>query len=76
MKSKIAQYNKALEKGRSTRHVFSRGGAWVVKKASATKASRVVDTKKEAVALARKMSKRTNSRLVIHSKDGRIVSVE
>ncbi len=51
--------------------VKSRG--WIVGKSKSTKSTETFRTKKEAVTFARDASIKSNSALVIHSKDGRIV---
>lgn len=49
----------------------SRGG-WDVKRDNAQRASIHTSTKEEAVKVARELSKKAGSELVIHGKDGKI----
>lgn len=54
-------------------HVTPRsGGDWAVKKAGAERASSVHEKKTDAVQAARQASRKEQSELVIHNKDGRI----
>ncbi len=54
-------------------HVISnpRGG-WSVKKEGADRASKITPTQKEAITVARTISKSEKTELVIHKKDGTI----
>lgn len=45
---------------------------WSVKKVGNQKASKLVDTKKEAEKIGRELAKQEKSELVIHNKDGKI----
>lgn len=47
-------------------------GKWQVKKEGNEKASKLVDTKKEAEKVGRELAKKEKSELVIHNKDGKI----
>ncbi len=54
-------------------HVQPNGnGDWEIKRTGSERATRVVETKKEAETIAREISKRQNTELVIHRKDGTI----
>ncbi len=55
-------------------HVVPGGtkGGWDVKKGGADRASAHFETKKEAVDVAREISRNQNTELVIHNKNGRI----
>lgn len=56
-----------------THHVVpSPNGGWNVKKGGAEKASKHFDKKEQAVSYGRQISKKQESELVIHGKDGRI----
>jgi len=74
--NKLKQYNKALRQGASTKHILKRDDKWIVKRASASRAARVVNTQKEAITIARGMKSSPDARIVIHSKDGLISRVE
>ena len=52
-------------------HVVKRDSGWAVKKEGSKKASKIHDTKEEAIKDARK-SKKSGSDVVIHKKDGSI----
>lgn len=55
----------------NTRHVVpAPDGGWNSKKGGAKKASKHFDTKAEAEQYSREMSKKENSELYIHRKDG------
>lgn len=47
-------------------------GGWSVKKGGSTKASKTFDKKQNAVSYAKKVSKKGNTHLVVHKKDGTI----
>lgn len=55
-------------------HVVPQGEKWAVKGAGNQKATRITETKKEATAIARQISKNQGSELFIHGKDGKIQS--
>ena len=57
---------------KSTHVVPNKNGGWDIKLSGAKRASGHFDTKKEAVARARKLSRERRTELVIHNKDGRI----
>jgi hypothetical protein len=58
---------------RKTRHVVPNSeGGWDSKKGGAEKASKHFDTKKEAEQYSRDLSRREQSELIIHKKDGTI----
>lgn len=48
------------------------GGRWAVQKDGTRRASRVVDTKSEAEALARAQAKREGAELIVKGRNGRI----
>lgn len=50
------------------------GGGWQVKGEGNSKATKVTDTKAQAVDAGRKISQNQGSELVIHGKDGKIQS--
>lgn len=47
-------------------------GGWQVKGANNTRASAITNTQKEAIDIARRISKNQSSELIIHRPDGRI----
>ena len=47
-------------------------GGWSVRKAGADRATRVFDTRGDAVAFARDLAKRVGGELYVHAKDGSI----
>ncbi len=53
-------------------HVVPNGDKWAVKGAGNEKNTRIVDTQKEAINIAREIAKNQQSELVIHRPDGRI----
>lgn len=56
-----------------TRHVVpSQNGGWDSKKGGAERASKNFDTKKEAEKYSRDLSRKENSELYIHGKNGQI----
>jgi uncharacterized protein YdaT len=55
-------------------HVLPHKRGWAVKKDNAERASKVFETKTEAVSGARNMAKENNSSLIIHRKAGTIQS--
>jgi hypothetical protein len=58
---------------RKTRHVVPNfDGGWDSKKGGADRASKHFDTKKEAEIYSRDLSRREQSELIIHNKDGKI----
>lgn len=59
--------------GRDEHHVVPNSdGGWDVKRSGASKASRHLDTKREAEQVGREISKKQDTELIIHNKDGRI----
>ena len=57
---------------KSTHVVPNQGGGWNVKQAGAQRASVHTDTKQEAVARAREISRNQGTELVIHNMNGKI----
>lgn len=49
-------------------------GGWAIKRDGATKAIKVFSTKGDAVEFARKISREQGAEIVIHGRDGRIMS--
>lgn len=53
-------------------HVVKHSDGWAVKGAGNQKATRVTDTQKEAIEIAKGIAQNKNSEMLIHGKDGRI----
>jgi hypothetical protein len=60
-----------MSKGKN-QHVVPNDGNWAVKGAGNEKATRVVQTQKEAIQIAREISKNQESEMFIHGKNGQI----
>ena len=73
----VAYYNKAAvvsQKGGTTKYsvVYDRAkDSWVIRKAGVDRVVRRVDTKEEAVRVARALCKKNDAHLVVHKKDGK-----
>ncbi|WP_374330712.1 DUF2188 domain-containing protein [Soonwooa sp.] len=57
---------------KKNQHVVPNGDKWAVKGAGNERNTRVVNTQKEAITIAREIAKNQQSELVIHRPDGRI----
>ncbi|MBK9420934.1 MAG: DUF2188 domain-containing protein [Flavobacteriales bacterium] len=57
---------------KKNQHVVPHGNDWAVKREGGKRATVVVPTQKEAIDVAREISKRNSSELIIHRPDGRI----
>ncbi|MNC78196.1 hypothetical protein D3C75_1303550 [compost metagenome] len=55
-------------------HVVPNGDGWAIKGEGNSKATKITDTKKDAVDAARTIAKNQGSELIIHGKDGKIQS--
>lgn len=53
-------------------HVTPSGGKWAVRSAGSSRASRVVSTQREAIAIAKERAQREGTEMYIHGRDGRI----
>jgi uncharacterized protein YdaT len=60
------------KKGPETHHVVPHGEDWAVRRGGASRASEVFDTKQDAVARGREISRNAGTELRIHNLDGRI----
>lgn len=60
-----------MSKGKN-QHVVPHNGEWAIKGAGNGKATKLVDTQKEAIEIARKISINQESELFIHGKNGQI----
>ncbi|MDF2858620.1 MAG: hypothetical protein K0Q87_4471 [Neobacillus sp.] len=65
-----------MNMSRDTHHVVpnSDRGGWDVKRGGADRASAHVDTKAQAINIAREISRNQGTEMVVHGKDGRIQS--
>lgn len=69
------EFNMKSSKGPEAHHVVpSAGGGWDVKRGGGQRASSHHDTKQEAVAQAREVSRNQGTELRIHNRNGRIGS--
>ena len=53
-------------------HVTKHGDGWQVKGAGNQRATKVVDTQKQAIEVAKEIAKHQKSEVVIHGRDGKI----
>lgn len=60
-----------MSKGKN-QHVVKHSDGWAVKGAGNEKATKVVNTQKEAISIAKEIAKNQNSELLIHSRKGQI----
>ncbi|MGF9644045.1 DUF2188 domain-containing protein [Paenibacillus sp. MABNS29] len=58
----------------TNQHIVPHGDKWAVKGAGNSKATKITDTKREAIDAGRKISQNQGSELLIHGKNGRIQS--
>jgi uncharacterized protein YdaT len=60
-----------MSKGKN-QHVTPKGESWQVKGAGNERATKIVETQKEAIEIAREIAKNQQSELIIHRPDGTI----
>ena len=60
-----------MSKGKN-QHVVKHSDGWAVKGANNEKATKVTETKKEAIGIAKNIAKNQASELIIHGKNGQI----
>jgi len=60
-----------MSKGKN-QHVVPHNGDWAVKGAGNEKATKVVETQKEAIEIAKEIAKNQESELFIHKENGQI----
>jgi uncharacterized protein YdaT len=60
-----------MTKGKN-QHVTKHGDNWQVKGAGNERATKVVETQKQAIAIAREIANNQHSELVIHGRNGQI----
>lgn len=70
--AQVTAYVSAAKKGLQAQHVVRSDNQWAVRRAGATKASRVFTTQKEAVSYANTVARNNKTELFIHGKDGLI----
>lgn len=63
---------KKLSSQNSFQHVLPRTDGWAVKRSGSSKDTRVFSAQSEAIDFARQVAKKSNSEVLIHSRDGRI----
>ena len=68
----IQAYSRAVQMGYASHHVLPSTTGWAVKKAGASRASRIFTTQREAIQYGRTIAKNRGQELIIHNKDGRI----
>ena len=56
----------------SNQHVLPRSDGWAVKKAGASKDTRVFSKQSDAIGYARSVARNNSAEMFIHSRDGRI----
>jgi Uncharacterized protein conserved in bacteria (DUF2188) len=56
----------------SNQHVIPQGAGWAVRGAGNTRATRVMSSRREAIAVAREIARNQRTQLVIHGPDGRV----
>lgn len=57
---------------KKNQHVIKKDGQWTVKGAGNSKATKVVQTQKEGIDVAKEIAKNQKSEVVIHRPDGKI----
>lgn len=57
---------------KKNQHVVPNGDNWAVKGEGNSKNTRITQTQKEAISIARTIARKEQSELVIHGKDGQI----
>ena len=70
--AQVAAYVSAAKKGLQAQHVVRSEGQWAVRRAGASKASRVFATQKEAISYANTIARNNRTGLFVHGKDGLI----
>lgn len=57
---------------KKSQHVVPHGNEWAVRGAGNSRVTRITSTQREAINIARTISRNQGSELLIHGKDGRI----
>lgn len=60
-----------MSKGRN-QHVVPHSNGWAVKGAGSERATKVVETQREAISIAREIAQNQGSEMLIHGENGRI----
>ena len=68
----IKEYKEAVEKGKQSYHVLSRGNGWIVKQAGSSKPLASLATQSEAANYAKSISQAQGTAVFVHDTDGRI----
>lgn len=70
--AQVSAYVSAVKKGLQAQHVVRSDGQWAVRRAGASKASRIFATQKEAIVYATTVARNDRSILFVHGRDGLI----
>jgi Uncharacterized protein conserved in bacteria (DUF2188) len=65
----VLEYARAVTRGQ---HVTPKAGEWQVKKTGAAKATKLFENQKDAIEFAKKIAKKQEAELFIHSRSGQI----
>lgn len=57
---------------KKNQHVVPRGDSWAVQGAGNNRATRVVDTQRQAIRIATEIAENQQSELIVHGQDGKI----
>jgi len=57
---------------RKNQHVVPRGEQWAVQSAGGERATRIVNTQKQAIRIATEIAKNQKSELIVHGEDAKI----
>lgn len=57
---------------KTNQHVVPRGDGWAVQGAGNSRATRLTDTQREAIQVARQIAQNQQSELIVHGGDGKI----
>lgn len=75
-KETILQEFRKVMATRNRIHVFPWEGTWSVKRAGTSRASRVVKSKAEAIEIARAQARRAAMEVIVHDRNGDVVTRE
>lgn len=67
---KVAERVKFMKK--QVIHVVPRGDKWAVERGGASRASKIVETQREAIVVGKNLAEKGGTELLIHGVDGRI----
>ncbi len=73
-KNRQLKLSGSMEKAmkRKSQHVVARGDKWAVRKTGSDRVTRKIDTKEEAIEVARQFARKQKTDVYIHGRDGRI----